>query len=417
MRRRLSSESGSAVIISMMVIAAMLGLGLATFGFVDSQTKLSGYERNDESAFTYSEGVLGLQSYLISTSWPGKSTQARPDCSFDGASVTATGGFGGVAMCPAAAQLASSFPPSDYAGVKWTVRVRDNGGTEKCALTNQMLCSYYYDDTALAGQPSWDANADGQVWLRAQSLYRRDRRTLVERVRLDQQPVSFPEAVITAGHLYLKESPHLKVVTNYSPINLRCAINTSGCLVMKKKKQVAPYRINYSYPNQSAISPSALELLRQRAKNEGWWYATCPIHPTGLKVFVENGACTGASLPSTTPTARGTYIQVGGTLKWSGREPPSPNLPKGRKGNYWGLIYHANTSPTGAHLSSDVITIEKGKRLIRGVISIDYNGGFSLGGSKDTLVEYDPFVIEGLYLYAGSTLVHPSFREIRTNTP
>jgi len=227
MRRRLSSENGSAVIISMMVIAAMLGLGMATFGFVDSQTKLSGYERNDESAFTYSEGVLGLQSYLISTSWPGKSTQARPDCSFDGTTVTATGGTGGVAMCPAAAQLASSFPPSDYAGVKWTVRVRDNGGTERCALTNQLLCSYYYDDAALAGQPSWDANADGQVWIRAQSLYRRDRRTLVERVRLDQQPVNFPEAVITAGHLYLKESPHLKVVTNYSPINLRCAINTS----------------------------------------------------------------------------------------------------------------------------------------------------------------------------------------------
>lgn len=414
--RRLLSERGSAIITSMFVMAAMLSLGLATLTFVDGQTRASGKERNTESAFDYGEAVLGLQAYMLTAAWPGQAADARPDCSFDGSVVTATGGTADVRMCPSPTQLSATFAPGDYPGVTWTSRVRDNGGTETCAITGKPLCSYYYDDAGLSGQPHWDSNGDGQVWLRSQARFRGDRRTVVERVRLDEQTINFPEAVITAHHLKLKDSPHVKIVTNYAPINLRCAINSGGCVTVKKTKQIAPYKITYSYPQQSAIPVSSLDLLRKRAQTEGWYYASCPVHPTGLKVFVENGNCTGASLPSTTPTTPGTYIQVIGTLKIQGREPPSPNLSKGRKGNYWGLIYMAN-NPTGGHNSGDVVTIDKGKRLIRGVVAIDYSGGFNLGGSKETSLQYDPFAIEGLYLYQGSTLVRPSFREILTSTP
>ena len=199
-------------------------------------------------------------------------------------------------------------------------------------------------------------------------------RTLIERVQLDQQAVQFPQAVITAQYLKLKGSPHVKVVTQFSPIQLRCAINSSGCLVLKKQKQIAPYKISYSYPQQQAIPTSTLDQLRKRAQAEGWYYAGCPINPPGPQVFVESGTC---------------------------------------KGNYWGLIYLANASK----LSSDVFSVTKGRRLIRGVVAIDWTGGMNLGGSKDTLLQYDPFVLQGLYLYQGSTIVRPSFREIQTTTP
>ena len=265
----------------------------------------------------------------------------------------------------------------------------------------------------MLAQPAWDANGDGQMWIRSQSVLRGIRRTVVQRVELDKQPIQFPQAVVTAGRLTLKDSPHVKVVTNYSPINLRCAINTSGCLIVKKTKQIAPYRLTYSYPQQTAIPSSSLADLRARAKSEGWWYATCPTSPPGQQVFVESGTCTGASLPYTSPTQKGTYIQVTGTLTISGKLPASANFTKGRKGNYWGLIYMANSTK----LTGDVMKITKGRRLIRGVVAVDWNGGFNLGGSKDTLLQYDPFVIQGLYLYKGSTLVRPSFRIVQTSTP
>jgi hypothetical protein len=413
-RQRIRSEEGWALVTAMMVLMLMTGIGLATLSYVDSDARVSGGERNRESSYDYGEGLLDTQGYLVSTKWPTDSASAAPDCSFTGTTVTAAGGVGGTAMCPVPSQLQQTFGSKEYNGpLAWSTEVRDNGGSDTCELTGKNLCSYYYDDSLLTSQPSFDANGDGQLWIRAQSNMWGKRRTVVQRVQLDQQQIQFPQAVITAGHLRLKDSPHLKVVTNYSPINLRCAVNTAGCLVVKKTKQIAPYRITYSYPLQQAIPTPTLNLLRQRAKNEGWYYATCPTNPPGTQVFVESGNCTGASLPFTSPTVHGLYIQVSGTLTISGKQLRSASYTKGRKSNYWGLIYMANSTK----LTGDVITVKNGKRLIRGVVAIDYDGGFNLGGSKDTLLEYDPFVLQGLYLYQGSTTVRPSFREISSTTP
>ena len=413
---RLRNEDGFALVVGIMAMVLMISLGLVMYTFVDSQARQSAYERDGESAYTYAEGLLDMEGYLVSSSWPAASP-GMPDCSFNGTTLTATGGA--TSLCPAPTQLAATYTGADYAGtITWTVRARDNGGTDQCAVITASTCSYYYDDAGLASQPTYDANGDGQVWVRAQSVARGKRRTVVERIQLDKQPVNFPEAVLTAGYLTLKESPHVKVVTNFSPINLRCAINSttpSGakCLGLKKLKQIAPYKINYSYAPQTAIPQSSLDLLRKRAQAEGWYYSTCPTNPPGSQVFVESGSCTGSAMPYTSPTQRGTYIQVSGTLTITGKKPASANYAKGRKGNFWGLIYLANQS----HLTGYVLTVSKGKRIIRGVVAIDYGGGMNLGGSKDTLLQYDPVAFQGLYLYQGSTIVRPSFRDIVTNTP
>jgi hypothetical protein len=414
-RRLQHDEQGWALVVAMIVIMLMIAVGLGTLSYVDSDARVSGQERNRESSFDYSEGVLDTEGYMVSTNWPGSTALAFPDCSFDGTTVTAAGGSLGTAACPTPAQLAQTFSSQEYNGpITWTARVRDNGGTDTCALTGKPQCSYFYDDSALAGQPAWDANGDGQVWVRAQVNLWGRRRTVVERVQLDQQSVNFPQAVITAGHFTLKDSPHIKVVTNFSPINLRCALNSAGCLVVKHMRQIAPYKFNFSYPGNTAIPTSTLDLLRQRAIKEGWYYGnTCPTNPPTIQVFVESGNCTGASLPFTSPTQKGTYIQASGTLTISGKQPNSAPASKSRKGNYWGLIYLGNAGK----LSGDVLTIKAGRRLIQGVVAVDYGGGVNMGGSKDSVLQYDPFAIQGLYLYQGSTIVRPSFREINTSTP
>lgn len=398
----------------MWTLLVMLSFGMALFGYVDGQARNSGVERTGEAGFDYAEGLLSTHAYVITGAWPSSSAGALPDCINSASGMTAVGGTASILSCPVPAELSGNFSSNDYSGsLTWTSRVRDNGGTDTCAVTSQPKCSYYYDDATALSQPSWDANGDGQLWVRSSVVLRGVRRTLVERVELDKQTVQFPQAVLTAGHFTVKDSPHIKVVTNFSPINLRCAINTAGCLVVKKTKQIAPYKINFSYPQQTAIPSASLADLRARAKAEGWWYPSCPTNPPGSQVFVESGNCTGASMPYTSPTQQGVYIQAAGTLTISGKQPNSATWTKGRKGNFWGLIYLANTGK----LTGDVLTVKAGKRLIRGVVAIDWGGGMNLGGSKDTLLQYDPFAIQGLYLYEGTALVRPSFRIISTQTP
>ena len=422
MIRRLRTQEGWGLITAIWAMMIMITLGLALFAFADGQTKSSASERDNESSFQYADALLNTHAYVLTSSWPYASTQALPDCTFNGSTMTAVGGTATVFSCPQPSEMNDTFTSSDYSGkLTWTSRPRDNGGTAKCAVNGQFKCSYFYDDASVLAQPSWDANGDGQMWIRSQAVLRGIRRTVVQRIQLDRQPVDFPPAVITAGHLTMKDSPHIKVVTQFSPINLRCAgPDVAGCFIRKKnweRKQIAPYKITFNYPGQTALPASSLSALRTRAKNEGWWYSTCPTNPPGQQVFVESGNCTGASLPYTSPTQKGTYIQANGTLTISGRLPNSAAASKGRKGNYWGLIYMANGNPSGTHLTGDVLKIDKGKRLIRGVVAVDYGGGFSLGGSKDTLLQYDPFTIQGLYLYQGTAMVRPSYRVIYTQTP
>lgn len=399
---RLREERGWALVTGMMVMALMMSIGLATYSFTDSQTKQSASERDQESAFGYGEGVLSNEAFLLSSKWPSASTSALPDCSSNGTTVTATGGTGGTASCPSPTELAQAFTGKDYTGtLSWTARVRDNAGTEKCVVNGKLLCSYYYDDAALASAAHWDQNGDGQVWARGQAVLRGDRRTVVARVQLDKQSVDVPQAVITAGKLTMSGSPHATIETKYAPVYVRCSTSNSGCVTAKRPtKQFDPYTIEDNYSQPSALPSATLEQLRQRAKTEGAWYATCPSNPSGSFVFVESGNCSANALPATSANSRGTFVLVSGTLSYAGNS------------DYYGLIYLANAQNS----SGDVFSI-KGKHRIVGSIIVDGPGGVNIGTSAKSSLEYDPSSIEGLYVYSGSTVVRPSFREIKTSTP
>jgi hypothetical protein len=71
----------------------------------------------------------------------------------------------------------------------WNVTLRDNGGAN----------ADYYSSTAAAGQPTYDANDDGKVWVRAQAVAMGKTRTLVAQVKAELQTIPFPPNVVTAG--------------------------------------------------------------------------------------------------------------------------------------------------------------------------------------------------------------------------
>ena len=72
------SERGSAVVTAIMVMTAMITLGLASYSFVDTQTKMSAKEHGRESTFNYGEGVLNAEAFIASAYWPGSSAPRPP---------------------------------------------------------------------------------------------------------------------------------------------------------------------------------------------------------------------------------------------------------------------------------------------------------------------------------------------------
>src|SRR4051794_24171399 len=100
MTRRVRNEDGWALVTAMLVILVMIGVGLAVLSFADSDARSSGTERNSESSYDYSEGLLNTEGYMVSAQWPSAASLTYPDCTYNGSTVTAAGGSLGTTACP-----------------------------------------------------------------------------------------------------------------------------------------------------------------------------------------------------------------------------------------------------------------------------------------------------------------------------
>jgi Tfp pilus assembly protein PilX len=409
MTRLLRSERGSAVVTAIMVMSAMITIGLASYAVVDTQTKLSAGERTRESNFDYGEGVLNAEAYITSTYWPGSAAPGLPDCTFNGTTVTASGASTDATQCPTAATLQAAFSGADYSkGVTWTSKIRDNVGTDACQFgSGGNTCGYYYSDSAI-NQPytvvkPYDANGDGMVWLRSRSVIGTNARTQVAMIQVQKQSLTMPHAVLTANTVTSNYSPKLKVFPGTSNVLVRCASaqagNPQGCINTKSSSQIPTGSVK-STSSSSALSAADLQKLRERAKSENSWYATCPSSPPGPFVFIESGNCGASSLPPSSAASPGLYVLVDGTLNISG------------SGDYWGLIYLVNKS----NLTGNVFD-SNGLHKWHGAINIDGNGNANLGTSSNTSLTFDDNVFAGLYAYVNAGIVRPSYREVQSSQP
>jgi hypothetical protein len=407
MRRLRGSETGSAVVTAIMVMTAMITIGLASYAFVDTQTKMSSRERGRESTFNYGEGVLNAEAYMASVYWPGSAAPGLPDCSYNGSSVTATSPAD-TTKCPTAASLSAAFTNADYsAGVTWTSKVRDTVGTDPCQFgTAGNTCGYYYSDAAVnqASVVHYDANGDGMVWIRSRTSVGTNARTQVALVQVQKQTLDIPHAVLTANSVTSNYSPKLKVFPGTSNVLVRCAAaqvgNPQGCISTKRSDQIPSGSVK-STNSAPALNPADLQKLRDRAKSTpNAWFATCPSNPPGPLVFIESGNCGSSSLPPTSQSNPGMYVLVDGTLNISG------------SGDYWGLIYLVNASNrTGNVFDSN------GLHKWHGAINVDGLGNVNLGTSSNTSLTFDDNVYNGLYAYANAGIVRPSYREIQSSAP
>lgn len=389
MRARLAGQRGSALVVAIMVVTLMMALGLAAYGYVDSESRQASAERMRESSFNQDDGLLSAQTYLLSRGWPASATAAYPDCTWNGTTVVASGGSTDATKCPNATSMRNTYASKDFTtGVTWQTQIRDDGGAN----------GTFFDATAAASQPSWDANGNYQVWVWARSDVRGKVRIVVQKVQVEPSKVVFPKNLLTAGSFHVTTGgPKPFLQLNGAALALRCpSASSAGCFTTTKPNQVqGPGTTTFNYGGTHQLDPVQLDYLRQTAIAQGTYYTSCPASPAGKLVFVESGTCsyTGNSNWNS-PTAPGIFIIVNGSLTFRGN--PS----------YYGMIYLYNAQNATCPGPFDA----GGASYIQGSVLIDNQGCFEVGAN--TRVVYDPNATQSVSYYGNMALVRSSFREL-----
>jgi hypothetical protein len=326
--------------------------------------------------------------------------------------------------CPDSATLAAGFQGTDFSSsTAWTVTVRDNLAP----------AATYYDRAALESSAcpaatgamtpcTWDSNADGAMWVRAQATVGAESRTVVALVKLDLVDVQFPLNTITAGKFRTSNSGNKVIVDTKgcaavgapvggcksqraAPVVVRCAASppytrSSTCVGFDQNKgQVSPPDSVQTGFTGRALPANVITDFRRRAKALGTYYASgCPASLTGPVVFIENGACSYTTGTFNSATSPGLVIVNTGTIGLGGNV------------TYYGTVYAANENapPTD---SGDIVSLG-GTATIQGSVVIEGLGGLLAGSSKLNVV-YDPGATANLYGYGtNAEISQNTFREL-----
>jgi len=413
-------ESGSALIAAIIILFVILGLGMAVLTQADVQTHQTGVEASGEATYNNAEGALEAQAQLLQQSWPTAATSA---CNQTSAPST---------FCPGTA-LTNSFNTTYtghlYTNPQWTTRIIDDSGGASAD---------YYNDQTTSTAPSYDANGNGKVWIRAQTVIAGQKRVVVSAMVRQTTIVQLPRNTITSGGAFTSNRGNKVIIqtTDAAPgspltgsVNVRCGSSTSRpdygdpCVGWDPDQgQLDPessYQGGYVDPSggYSAVSQTDLASLKQAAQNNGTYYnGTCPTSLRGL-VYVDNppgGICTylggtwnmSGSSPATTDVP-GMIIMGDGALEFNG------NI------NYFGVIYMVNASGrtpttggacTPAEQNGPVFMVH-GTGSIYGSIFVDKCGTIDAGSSAYNLI-FDSRAFNAATAYAQPNLAKNTFRII-----
>jgi hypothetical protein len=386
MTKRLLNERANSLPIAVILLTIMMSLGLAIYALADTQVGSARKEGGRESTFNLSDAALKQQVFLISKNFPGSSANAYPACSQASTS----------SYCPDNNTLTSNFTNRDYAaGFIWSTAVQDNGGS----------VGSYYSSAGAAGQPGWDQNGDGKLWVRAQSTVRGQTRTLVSQVKADLVNLPFPRNAVTAGSFATSNNGNKVIVDTNGrndgrpgDIQLRCADSSSPSCKNYRPGQVSPDTTQVGYTTGAAMGEAEINAMRGIARSNNTYYGTgCPPSlPSGALVFVESGNCSYTGGTANSISAPGLLVINSGTLTLDGNA------------TYYGLVYAHNIQN-----STGTIVELQGTSLIVGAIAVDYNGRVVTGSSAQNL-EFDPNVFGGVKGYGNAGQTHGTWRELRS---
>jgi Tfp pilus assembly protein PilX len=398
----LRQEEGWVVVTAVIVMSLMMAIGLATYSTVDTQQTQSRVERERDSSFNLSESVLYAEGFVLGREWPTTSATAYPPECTEGDADDVWG-------CPAASDFQSAVDssalPDLSSGASWTISVRDNGSP---------VTGTDYDDTT-KGQPTFDANGDGRLWVRADAVAKGRSRSIVALLQREELGESVAQNVITAGHFSTHSNKNHVIVHTQSDsatgsqVVVRCDPKTEvDCMSYNQGKgHVSPDRV-YSVPSTpNTMTTTQLDRFRAEAiANNTYWDdgklngAKCPPTLTGEVVFVETSYLADCKINGGTYNTEdnpGLLIFTNGVL----------NL-HGGKATYYGFVYMLNP-PDGTNTMDRFIVSANG--FLIGAVSVDGRGGVNAGVDKDN-IKFDGQAFAELKTHGTAGLVQNSWREL-----
>jgi Tfp pilus assembly protein PilX len=411
---RLRAEEGFALATSMILMSVMLLTGLAIVAYGDGQTSQVRQERVRESSFNLAERALEQQTFKLSRSWAGAASTAYPaTCS---PAVT-------LDLCPNNAELISAGDaPDANASTTWVTSVRDNGD-DSPATDN--TGESFYSPALIDNRPSWDANKDGVVWVKASAVVRGKLREVVAKVRVESLVLPFPKVSITANRVFLSNTGNKKIIdTNgpndgdIGPVLVGCGANPNDCIVSNGGKiydpaadpRIDPPSVGTRGPDPIVDTLTHTQ-LKETARANGTIYATCPTDAqlTGAVVYileVPAGGCSYNINGEINSAASPGVIVIEKSL---GRFELRGNL------GFWGLLYFMN-KPDGPPADTIVLDLD-GTIIIHGSVAVEGTGSVRVGSSGDggqdePNVSFDQSLFGQIKAYGTAGILQNSWREI-----
>jgi hypothetical protein len=410
-RTRLKQDDGIAMVVAIMLMAMMLSLALVAIKLADGQATTTAKQRQRESAFNVAEAALNAQVTQLSQHWA--------DISGVG-----TGACPGATYCPGSAELTSLIPSADTnVAVVWKTNVYDD----------IKPLDGYFADSLVTNQPSWDANGNGKVWVRAEATVRGHTRVIVSLVQKQTQLESVPHAAIVAGALTIENNGQHSdpiIDANGGLVAVRCPVQDGesepclgqplGTAPTQSQTQWSDLLTNqingfataqWSYPAPSLFTQDQVYRFIATAKAGGTYYTSCPGSLAGAVVVVDTtGNCS-----------------YSGSETWNTQADPgfliflrsSSSLTLGGTTTYNGIVYHANMAspPILGSMpdSSASLIITSGNTLINGGVIIDGRGRMDAGESGMN-IHFDDHGYDAVQSLAAAGIIQNSWREIQKGT-
>jgi Tfp pilus assembly protein PilX len=431
-----TDQEGWVVVTAMILMAIMLGTGLAIARFIDSGTKRSQKQRYNESSFTLAEGTLYAQGFALARNWPSATSAGYPYSCTSTASYVA--GSTLAKQCPNKTTLtgsaASAFKSVDFTvnpSTTWITAVRDNGGSLTTAydVTKADLAQ-----GSCASPCTRDFNGDNTLWVQAYAKVKGKSRNVVALMRLETLSENVPQVAVTAGALAITNNGNNQKIDNTgSSVTLRCDVNNSNCADWREPVQIKPTAPVSGNP-ASLLNASQMQRFRETAIANGTYYAGCPPEiSTASVIFVEDcqnpgnyngsGFTPGCAPPSGLDgscvnsiakpgflvvhcgalrmTGNWTYVGVVYFANGSDNDPAHPCTPRG-------------TSPptcSGNSLDGNSVLDTQGGFGVWGALAADGNACVKLG-SNGFQVSYDRNVFNAVQSLGTVGLVQNTWREL-----
>jgi hypothetical protein len=359
-----------------------LALGLAMLSVVDTQAQQSGRQRVAESTFNLAEGAANATTAALADGWPARTTAT---C----ATPMAQGGLDAPADPVTVPEriraiLASSYADGDYGnGAAWEVHLCDDGLSGIHQTT--------WSEDALT-QPAWDANGDGQMWIRAQATVGGRRQAMARLVQVGTvSPLPTGFAVI-AGQLSFSTPltstlnsllssellPLVDSIVTGGKIGVRCGLLPSLCTqsveaalgTIPLTDPLLGQRVE-QYGRPTALTPAQVDDLRRQAQTSGTYvsstvsdgqpcFMASPSSAPQAVVFVEQVGVSGDGTCTVPASSRAAVVVARGRMA----------VPAGVTFNGVLLALHQQT-PQKA--SRRVITLGK-DAAVRGAVFADVGG-------------------------------------------